>query len=1595
MKPHTAQLPVARFRRAGGVSPLISHALAQSHEYQGANAPRSPNQAAIGAGLPTPPSRRPQVSPGLGELQSDPRLGRETGQEGCRAADGTRRVPATLAALVLALAVCPAAMAQDAGPDEAEKPARAVKDLTTESLPLRTALHHDPTLAAPLARLLEMYRGAGAEQELLGLYQAHVAQYPGNLSGQTVLVRLLMATGSPEALSRARAAAAQFPRDGYLRYLVHQILQGRRDPKALEELDKAIALQTDPARKTAWVDQLLPLAIGEGRRDLAEKHLVALAELAAAPQARLEVARKMIKHRFFERALALLEKPEATAPSPETMVSLELEAATAEVGLDRGEAAAARLDKLLARLTADYWRRSEIVARRLALVKSQAERDAMVAAARRRVAERPRDEAAVLDLAEMLSGFQLRRDALDALLAAGRELPKSAEIERRTLDLFDRLRDEHGRQKYLAERIAAQPDRDDLVLMQVKTLYLLGRSGEARAGMAKLVKDAAPAERAAALLAVARFLRRCALPADAAELLRQVAEADLLALDVRRELAETYLVLGRRQEVRALLARPIPKEAELEKLMDLVQFMIQQEFFVEARAALADRIDQEKTNLEIRMLLLTVHRRLGNQVAGRQLIEQSRGLADTVARYRLWLESAVTFHESFETSEAFLAGEQTGLDQDSGPGPEKGDESNLPRSGPEGASHKLDSSPFSGPWGGKHLERRMIFAEIAARGGRRAEIVAMLRAGLEGELSPEARVRVRRQLIALLEKDKLAPAVARRSSAAIRKQLEALAKDAPQYADECHARLALLHIAVERLDLAMPLVQKIDPDKIQDAALLAGLKNFHREHTSDHKKLLAILRRLTVLNPTERSTWVEWIGSLAAAGDETQLCQVLRRLLAGVDKMPLSDDTHRLLEQHLADSHWRSIARLIADGQDSALADALPVVDAVERIARDDQQWLWIAWTRAYLLGRLGRTKARDEAIKELGRVARKLHDPMGSPEARIAFPDGLSVSLEHARKLLTAPPPPPPAGPAPRRGPLGPLAAKWVFDTGSAGVAAIVPLADKRVLICDRAGNGYCLDAGSGRLLWQREGLAPPMMPQPQQNQYGYSSGYVMSYGRGESAVPSLPEMLADGKGRLYVPGTSEVTCHATDDGRLLWRADVGDVGRSKPGAGQPGAVIAGQPGMVSPSVALFLYRDQLLTYEPVSGTATRIDPATGKIVWDRTFPGQGQASLGAHNSGASLWGDRLMIYGSKTAIIDVSTGQVEWSFEPYRVRKLPVELRHPDAKPSAPSASVPIASYGGHANPYAGPSYPPGMVVPRYGRTRLYGGHGPYAQPVFPVQYVDYLRQQHHGGALPPGGMRLTSSAVTWAAQAEDGSPREAMLVDRWLLLFGPSGLQVVRTDLPLTSRPVGQQGVFLGLSGRTACLLTEDRLTTVNLTTGATRQHDLASPAWGQVEAMEQMLATGARGPYLVPSMPMSVDLDLEVALQRARAVPLQIAVDGPLLYVTRGPGVLGISAGTGQRAFEAPWPKEVAPPKVQQPKPEDTAATTGYVPGRVSRYHGPVGYAPSITWSPYMVQGEQPGAVAAPPTIARVDRGVLYTLVSPTKVVALAQRGADGR
>ncbi len=1477
-------------------------------------------------------------------------------------------------------------------------------DLNAKSLPLRTALHHDPTLASPLEQLLSLYRSAGRADELIGMYRAHVAQYPNDVSARTVLVRLLKATGDPEAIRVARGAVGQFPNSAYLHYVFYEILRGKQDREALDQLDQAIDLESRPGRKLAWIDALLPAAMAEDRQDLAKKHLLSLAALADAPEERLEVARRMTRYKLFQPALDLLQKQGATPPAPETMVSMELEAAAAEAGLKQAEAAGARLDRLLSKLTADYWRRDEIVRRRLELVQSQGQREAMIAAARKRVEQDPRDEAAVLDLAQVLGGLQLRREALEALFEAGRRLPGSAQIEKRTLELLDRLRDMHGREEYLRERVKQQPERPDLVLLHVKTLYLLGRPSEALAELTEVVDAMKAEERGPCLLETARFLRRSMLPGDAAELFRRCVELEPARLDVRRELAEVYLAMGDRPRARELFSKVAATQADLENLLDLVQFMIEQGLLSEARSAIGQRLAQQKENLDLRMLMLNVERRLGNLAAGEKLIGESRALADTGARYRLWLESAVAFHEDFDSVDAFLEAEQARLNED----PQE--------------------------WTDRRLQRRLAFAEIAARSGRENEAVAMLQGDLEGDPPQESRVKIRRRLVAILEER---PG----QSAAVEKELQELAEEDQSYADEYRARLALLHSRAQRQDLVVALLDRIDASRIRDPAVLSALRPLVAQHPEGQQRLLPILRRLTELDPTDRTAWQQWLTALAMTGDERGLRSALRRLLAGVEKMPLSDATRAVLESHLADSYWREIGRILATEEEASLSEALVYLDAVEPVARSDQQWLWIAWIRAYLLGRLGRKEALDEAMGELERVAAGImeagtsaapeQDPALSPTEsppttesppvagsptespvrtdsppaapspetlRIAFPDGLSISFDRARKLLSAAEASPRVPRVrPRQGPVPEFQVKWAYQTDAqTPVTAIVPLGSaegesvaKRMLICDGQGDGHCLDATTGKLLWRRRVL--PATPQATGSSGSISGGSLSALMQQiqmiQQMLPHMPPAqqaravqeiqrelqrllahlavaavpLADGQGRFYVPGISEVCCYAANDGRLLWQADVGAVGAAPRVASASG---------VPPYVSIFFYDGHLLTYEPVSGTVTQVDRQTGKIVWDRTFAaGEPIAALISwHNSGASLCGHRLLVYGVRTAIVDLESGQVEWSFEPWRVRKFPVELRDPSVMQSTTVLSTPSVY----------PPYPPSPTYIRSGSGIRYAGPfapGPYlsATPVQPTQYVSYL-QPSTFSALPPGGVSLTVPAVAWASNVQQGMPRRACLMDRRLLLFDQSGLQVIRTDLPLAGKRIHASGQFVGMAGRIACLLSGTQLQLIDVVEGTSQQFDLREIAGG---------TSPTGGSYGSP----------------IGTVPIQATLDGSWVYATGPGGILCVSAITARRALKADWPAGLWPEKPAAPAATTVSANpfSGVPVGMATVVSGPMPYGAAYSPAHSAPSTSFPQGISGihAPTINRVDPGVLYATVTPNHVVALTHASGDGQ
>ncbi|MFW6161792.1 MAG: PQQ-binding-like beta-propeller repeat protein [Planctomycetota bacterium] len=1384
------------------------------------------------------------------------------------------------------------------------------RDLSEKSLPLRTALHRNPTLGAPLERLLDLYRKVGRVDELVALYRSHVAQYPRDWRGATVLIRLLRAVGDPEAGSRSAAAVQQFPDNAYLHYLRYRVLRASQAPRALEELDKAVALEQVATRRRAWLEELIPRAVAEDRRELAEKHLKALAaDATERPKTALDVARVMLRFRFHRLALATLEAAAVAEPPPELRVAIAMAAADAEVGLDRPEAAAARLDRLLDRLTPDYWRRPEVLRRRIALVSSEAERKRMLAAARQRVQARPRDEAAVLDLAQLLVGFQLRREALDVLRKASRRLPDSMPIERRILDLYGRLRDPRGRADYLAERLKLHPDRKGLALRYAKALFALGRRDAAQAQLDRLLADLTEAERAHRLLEVARYLRRASLTADAAGVFEQVGALAPRRIDVRRELAETYLAVGQRRKARDLFAQGFPSDVPLESLLDVVPFLIEQKMYREAEAALAAKVQDAPTHLDLRLLLISIEARVANQASGEGLILETRAIADTRPRYRRWLEGAIAFHDTFDTVLEFLGEELTRL--------------NAEREG----------------WKAAPLERRLVFADVAAQTEFRQQAADMLRGDLEGDPPPAVRSRLRRQLIATLQQ-------IRETDAPIEEHLRKLAAEAPQAADECNARLALLHDRTGRHHLIPPLLEKIDFGAIADTDLLANLEKLYARQ-GNGEAVLALLRRLTVLAPSNRGHWGRWLEALAAAGDETRLRGAIRRLLAGIERMPLADETRTLLQAHLLDSHWRSVAALAGDGQQAALADALPVIDAAERAARDRRQWLWAAWSRAHILNRLGRTEARDEAIAELQRVVRqKPPEPLRkddepedgaepddhaepkaeeTPAQGIVFPDGLVLSLEAALSMLRAGPDAEQRAPTDRRGPMPPLTARWAFDTHGAAVTHILPVDDQRTLISDLGGSLYCLETATGKLLWERvrtvqaataAETAQPSSPHAIRLRTwgGPVHPAMLAAAREEEPKQFLPpQPVADGRGRVYVPNAGRLECLAAEGGILLWRASFG---------------YRGSPSHQVPAVLAFAQDGRVLAFEPLGGMAAALDPETGKLLWEQrlTSDEAETADVTWQRAGASLSGDRFLVYGARVAILDAETGAVHWSLDPSRLRPFPVRLDEPIedgatiSRPARPATRSPA--------PYTIAHRTGGRYIPMRHPRALAARQQPPA-------YVNHLGRSP--GSWSPTGLTLrrtalAAPAVVWAKA--DGPRYAAVRSDR-LLLFGQRSF-AARLDLPVAAKPMLAGGVFLGTAGGAACFLQRGpKLVAVALESLEGREFGLDEVTGDQVNAA------------------------------------VQAAVDGSLVYVSGPMGVLCLNVRTGQELFAAPWPKPVAPPETPQP-PQNVQYLWQGVSTYARNHYGP-----------------------CMPLAACVQRGLLLTAVTPSRVAALGERANDGR
>ncbi|MFN0130302.1 MAG: PQQ-binding-like beta-propeller repeat protein [Verrucomicrobiales bacterium] len=1282
-----------------------------------------------------------------------------------------------------------------AGQGVVDPPPLTAEKFEERSLALRTALFHDPSLDAPLQSLLELYRKAGREDELLGLYRSHMAQYPDDSGSNAVLVRLLLEMKRPEATAVAAAAVDAHPKDPLILYLRFSDLQRQRDPRALEALTQAIEAESDALRKAEWTDELVRAALAEDRRDLAEAALRTLVTGPAPSMVhRAALVQRLNRDEFPELALEAATAALKDGPSPELGVEFELQAAGAEAALDLVGEASARLDRLLTRVASDYVRRSEIVARRVALLRTDAERSAHLKLARDGWTAAPESESAALDLAELLVACELRREALDVLRTATGRLTGSLRLEKATLDLLERLGDERGMRDFLRDRLAAQPERSDLAARLVGALYALGESTAAAAQFDSLLTGLPPDEQVRRRLDLARALRRMTLPKEAAAQLEEVLAADPKRLDVRRELAEALLASNDPEGARRLMREAMAPDAAIENFLDVVAFMMGPESsatWPEARDALRGRLALEPRNFEVAMLLVDVLGRLGEQAEGEAVLEQARGLADTDARYRRWIEVGLALAEAAGGAEGFFDAEQARL------------------------VAAVDEA--TGGWTPERAAQYLLFCEVTKQAEVEPQLIASLKARLDDPATPvELRVPLRRLLVEALRRDPT-------QSVEVQNHLQVLAGEDVARADEYRLRLARAgHESAQRdggrPDQVRVLLQSIDVEKIDDPVLLRGAHMLFLDYGYSGSAL-TVLERLTQLEPGDAGHWERWISALALQGEEERLREALRQVLSGVTAEPLAAETLELLRGHLVDSCWRSVARLFANDEAERLPEVLPLLETIERLRSSSPEQLWVTWTRGHALRQAGHVEAAAAAASELESLASRWHAEKGEPP-QLLFPDGLILSLEHGLRLLRDASP---ASSGLAESPTGPdraPAMQWGFVTdGGSVIVQVEPLgegAGAGVAVLDQAGTVYVLDAATGKLRWRHPGLweAGSSAPTPIARGRRMRSAAGFFGQDGNIPIRVMPRLAVDeAGGRLVVSRDGEISTLSTEDGGVVWRASLPGVSRRVPP----------QPGLMPlPPLADEVLIDEagrVLLWRAESAMAAAFHPRTGKLLWEREVALESPPPmLGPLNAGASCDGARLLVYGHRPCVLETATGAILWGFGGETVREFPVALKSESSVASSPGAAAALpmpVSMPGRGG------YLPGSA----------GGVGPrrislnYLRPL--ADRASVLGQWMAGKGV------LVAPAVAWAEQ--NWQPIGGELARGRLILMMPGLSLAPSMDLPLGgARLDATPGTWLGVTGGRAVFLNDQALTLFDLVRGGSTAVPLAAIAAPSGEA-----------------------------------------------------------------------------------------------------------------------------------------------------------------
>lgn len=1207
----------------------------------------------------------------------------------------------------------------------------------------RTALYHDPLLDPPIDSLVKLYRGAERVDELIGLYRSHVAQYPQDAGAKTVLIRLLRRMDRGGADEMIASAVPLHPDYAPLQYVLFRFLEERGDARATEALSRAIDLETNPARRNEWLEQLLQLSEGVSARALASQqfHKLLAVENQSA-ESLLALARLMQRYQFWELSITALSRAKAARPGPEAEVEIDLMLAGAQSQLGNRLDAGRMLDALLRRLSADHWRRREIMSQRISVLATEAEREEMLAVLEAAYQANPGNETSVLDYVDLLIASEKRSDAIKVVLAALADAPGSRLIESRALELLETSPDPADYANFLEQRLEIAPDRADLRFRLVKAYYALGRDADAGQDFKTLVAGLELAELSQRLLELQRYLRSIDRINAAAPYLEDFVRNHPTRLDVARELAEIYVVSDAAPALERLVKTVNAAEADSSALIDLAEFLVSRDYLAPARVLVNAKLAMEPKQFELGLLLVEILGKMGDLTGVEQQIALTRDLADTSQRYARWLEEAVAAHRRLETLPGFFDSEQNRF------------------------------AFAEDEWAEDKIEKFLILCEVGKQQLFNDRVARAIRERLrQPGIAARLRMRLRNFLVGVLEN-------VPEAAGEVEEQLKILATEDPANRLEYELRRALVYHRSQRVDLAQKLVAGIDLTEITSASLLRDAVDILIDYgfLREAESALGAINRL---EPRDLLSWEKRLLVLVTLRQETTFRSVIRSLRSGEAGITLRELSNLSLDEHLSGSYWRSISSHMASGE-TQLEQVLPLLASAEREDLTSGSRLWAEWTRALVLTRLGREEEAGEAIGRFREHARV------QKITAVNFPDGLILSVDAASDFLSPRTAAPSGGGVPTADfLLDQPTLRWAFELPESSRIVFVGRAGTAVVVFDEEGTVHVLDTVTGKLAWRRfygERAGEGGGRRPAAFDEVPIPAYLSRSLDDEEKSGKAPRSFALATDRFFLVRDDEFCAFSVADGTLLWSAPLNT---------PETASAASHSGASRPETRFVVEGDKAVIFTPYLQQLTCFETASGKLLWTTQIGEIMEEESGeifSLNTGLTLREGHVFVYGRDSAILEATSGKIVWRFSGAESAVFPLVLREArDEDPSVrggPAASGDAAIADASLTVASSPSRVAANLYDFQARSDV-GTLNPSAFLSAPSALVG------------PG--------VFWAKERlRSGEASHAVISDGYLMLMQSGKVRRISTRLPLASRELPAGGSFLGQSGNHAWFL-----------------------------------------------------------------------------------------------------------------------------------------------------------------------------------------------